>query len=158
MLTDQGLNLLLHRLEKGAVDRSQLQDDYGALVEKVRRLETENVRIKSDNEALERSRDTARRENAQLRNEVSGLFPLLIDDRHQVWLAFKPTNGLDEVGEVKDDSGVYADAGKQPDFPALIGAPLNPRCFLTCRIGWMCLIRLPAPPTGELRILDSIPF
>lgn len=82
------------------------------------------------------------------------LFPLLIDRKNHVYVALPPGSG--HVDQVQDVGGLYQRAGAYMDYAALVAAPLGPRCFAVCE--HLNLLRLPAPPTGGLKVTDDIPF
>jgi hypothetical protein len=101
--------------------------------------------------------DVKRAEQTADRLQRDASFPKQVNLEGTVWIAFDLPRG-GEVGAVKDGDGDYAAAGIMPGYAELIAAPLNRRCYVTCRVGRMELVRLPAPPTGRLIIDDNIPF
>jgi hypothetical protein len=158
MLTEAGFTHVITRLERHAVDLDKLKRDNHYLETQRDRAETEGRKLLKRANNLDDDLIAARREQTRLRNELGELFPILVDKEHNVWLASKPTEAVDGIASVKDDAGEYASAGAQPTWQALVEAPLNPRCYLTCTLGRLALVRLPAEPTGRLVIADDIPF
>lgn len=175
MLTEAGLKFLIERLEDQAVSaaRAEMREaDLRSTMDEWRAERTQRglelVELRSahhdaaaDVQRLEVERDDERRLRveaeerlARLRSTPQVTFPFLLDRKDHVFVAF--ANPTFDVSTVKDDDGLYQSAGDQPDYAALIAAPLNPRCFLTCRT--LNLVRLPAAPVGRLLVDDDIPF
>lgn len=174
MLNKEGLIALIERLETQAVDLNELRRNGDLLREQLsnlrldhQELEAHRKRIEdkekvtaSERDGLRIERDADRRLRAAAEAEVATLrnrprpFPLLLDRKAYVYVAFENHNL--SLTDVKDDAGDYQNAGDQPDFAALVAAPLNPRCYLTCNR--LLLFRLPGPPVGKLLVEDDIPF
>jgi hypothetical protein len=152
MLTDKGFILLMERFETQAVDRANLERCNADLRRRTEAAEAETKELAAARYRLSEQLDAARAETQQLRRT----FPMPMDTTHHVYIAFDPRSRL-SIEKVADEAGDYANAGEQP-YASLLTAPLNPRCYLTSRLGNLMLLRLPAAPTGELCVLDDIPF
>ena len=160
MLTEDGLNLLIKRLEDQAVRIARHQAREASQEVTIGELQSEYRTLDADHDRLKGSHsdsmDQVRRLEVELRKqrESAPRFPLLILPRQFIYAALD--NPSASVTAVKDESGGYVQAGNLPDFAALIAAPIGPRTFLTCNA--LNLLRLPAAPVGRLLVDDDIPF
>jgi len=152
MLTAEGFSHVLARLEQLAHDRDVARRDEKRALAETQRLDRQVGDLNSQLIAEQRRTAAYRAEVESLKKKAE--FPFLIDRKNHIFVAFE--DGNLRVTAAKDDDGTYQSQGDLPDYAALIGAPINPRCYLTCAA--MNLIRVAAPPTGKLRLDDDVPF
>ena len=170
MTNDDPLLLLVKHIEKRAVEFDDKeregkttadtgvrapQESQMTVADRDRQLAARTAKVAELDSTLDKvTRDRTRLLEAAHERSHYVPLPLLFDRKHFVYVAFNHPNS--EVGGVSDDAGEYQDGGNLPTYAGLIEAALNPRCYLTCHT--LNLVRLPAAPIGQLKVVDNIPF